>query len=118
MVAGDRDPLVDRFGDVARNLHATGGESGQAATESKKNAEVASSTFLRNSSHVSPSVKMLSVRHSAQYPPPDSWTTHEEERKAAHGLLSERHDGRVRRRRRGWSSGPSAWKFRWSRSGW
>ncbi len=26
----------------------------------KKNAEVASSTFLRNSSHVSPSVKMLS----------------------------------------------------------
>ena len=33
---------------------------------SKKNPAVASSTFLRNSSHVSASVKMPSVRHSAQ----------------------------------------------------
>src|ERR1022692_3522198 len=33
---------------------------------SKKNAAVASTTLLCNSSHVSPSVKKFSVRHSAQ----------------------------------------------------
>src|SRR5436305_964014 len=42
---------------------------------SKKYAVVASRTFVRNWSHVSASVKMFSVRHSAQYPPAASWTT-------------------------------------------
>src|SRR5690242_12045527 len=61
-------------GNVARNPHATWRISSRTRWRrtrsgrgrSKKYAEVASSTFLRNSSHVSPSVRMLSVRHSAQ----------------------------------------------------
>src|SRR3954447_9815007 len=59
---------------VTGNLHATSRTSSRTRWSrtrsgrgrSKKNAEVASSTLLRNSSQVSPSVKMLSVRHSAQ----------------------------------------------------
>src|ERR1039458_5230486 len=72
-----------RARDVARDLHATDKISSRTRWRrtrsgrgwSKKNAAVASSTFSRNCCHVSPSVKMFSVRHSAQYPPSASWTT-------------------------------------------
>jgi hypothetical protein len=83
------DPLVSRLrcleDDVAANLMYFGISppatsrtrrrrilSGRG--RSKKNADVASSTFVRNCSHVSPSVKMFSVRHSAQYPASPSCT--------------------------------------------
>src|ERR1022692_4891333 len=60
--------------DVAWDFHATDSISSRTRWRrirsgrgrSKKNAVVASTTFLRNCSHVSPSVKMFSVRHSAQ----------------------------------------------------
>jgi len=70
-------------GQVARNLHATDRVSSRTRwsrtrsglARSKKYAPVASITFRRSSSHVLPSVKMFSVRHSAQNPPSASWTT-------------------------------------------
>jgi len=63
-----------RARDVARDLHATEKISSRTRWRrirsgrgrSKKYAAVASITFLRSSSQVSASVKMLSVRHSAQ----------------------------------------------------
>ena len=61
-------------GDIARNPHATDRTSSRTrwsriragAGWSKKNAVVASTTFLRNSSQLLAWVKMFSVRHSAQ----------------------------------------------------
>jgi len=70
-------------GYVAGNLHATDNTSSRTRCKrilagigrSKKNAATASRTSRRSSSQESPCVKMFSVRHSAQYPPPGSCTT-------------------------------------------
>jgi hypothetical protein len=81
--AAAKDIRTTRARDVAWDLHATDKISSRTRWRrirsgrgrSKKKAAVASRTFVRNSSQVLPSVKMFSVRHSAQYPPSDSWTT-------------------------------------------
>src|ERR1017187_10852960 len=82
-IGGGRGRTCLRARDVARDLHATDKISSRTRWRricagrgrSKKNALVASTTFLRSSSHVFPSVKMFSVRRPAQYPPSASCTT-------------------------------------------